>query len=124
MESTMKLSTAICLVTLLGMPVLALAGEMKMEKGGTPVDQAFAASMQTMMKNMKVNPTGNADTDFVLMMMPHHQGAIDMAKLELEYGKDAGDASTGDGYRCGAGKRDRGNESVARQKRQVSRCGT
>jgi uncharacterized protein (DUF305 family) len=84
----MKLSTAICLVTLLGMPVLALAAEMKMEMGGTPVDQAFAASMQTMMKNMKVNPTGNADTDFVLMMMPHHQGAIDMAKVELQYGKD------------------------------------
>ena len=44
--------------------------------------------MQTMMKSMKVNPTGNADIDFVLMMIPHHQGAIDMAKLELEYGKN------------------------------------
>jgi uncharacterized protein (DUF305 family) len=41
-----------------------------------------------MMKSMKVNPTGNADIDFVLMMIPHHQGAIDMAKLELEYGKN------------------------------------
>ena len=84
----MKLSGAICLVTLLVIPVLAAAGEMKMEMGETPADQAFAMSMQTMMKNMKVKPTGNADTDFVLMMMPHHQGAIDMAKVELQYGKD------------------------------------
>jgi hypothetical protein len=38
----MKLPTAICLVTLLAMPVLAAAGEMKMEMGGTPADQAFA----------------------------------------------------------------------------------
>jgi len=33
-------------------------------------------------------PTGAADKDFAMMMMPHHQGAIDMAKIELQYGKD------------------------------------
>ena len=54
----------------------------------TPADKAFAASMQTMMKNMSVKPTGNPDRDFVLMMTPHHQGAIDMAKVELQYGTD------------------------------------
>jgi uncharacterized protein (DUF305 family) len=36
----------------------------------------------------EVRPTGNADRDFVLMMIPHHQGAIDMAKVEIEYGHD------------------------------------
>ena len=41
-----------------------------------------------MMKNMAVKPTGNPDRDFVDMMMPHHLGAIDMAKVELKYGKD------------------------------------
>ncbi|MGO8915091.1 MAG: DUF305 domain-containing protein, partial [Stellaceae bacterium] len=51
-------------------------------------DKAFAASMQTMMKGMNVKPTGNPDKDFVLMMMPHHQGAIDMAQVELQYGTD------------------------------------
>jgi uncharacterized protein (DUF305 family) len=31
---------------------------------------------------------GNIDHDFATMMMPHHQGAIDMAKAEITYGKD------------------------------------
>jgi uncharacterized protein (DUF305 family) len=44
--------------------------------------------MKTMMSGMNVKPTGEPDKDFVLMMMPHHQGAIDMAKVELQYGKD------------------------------------
>jgi uncharacterized protein (DUF305 family) len=59
-----------------------------MSMGGRPADKAFERSMATMMKNMAVKPTGNTDKDFVLMMTPHHQGAIDMAKVELRYGKD------------------------------------
>lgn len=35
-----------------------------------------------------VEPSGNSDTDFVRLMLPHHQGAIDMAKTELMRGKD------------------------------------
>lgn len=53
-----------------------------------PASGALDAAMQTMMRDMAVKPTGDADRDFVLMMMPHHQGAIDMAKVELQYGKD------------------------------------
>ena len=37
---------------------------------------------------MHVAPNGNVDRDFVTMMVPHHQGAIDMAIGELQYGKD------------------------------------
>ena len=62
--------------------------QMNTKPAATPADKAFAASMQTMMKNMSVKPTGKPDRDFVLMMTPHHQGAIDMAKVELQYGTD------------------------------------
>ena len=32
--------------------------------------------------------TGDPDHDFAAIMIPHHQGAVDMAKVELIYGKD------------------------------------
>ena len=44
------------------------------------------ASMRKMMADMMIKPTGNVDHDFVAMMVPHHQGAVDMAKAELNYG--------------------------------------
>lgn len=51
--------------------------------------QAVELSMTTMDKGMADAPmTGNVDHDFATMMKPHHQGAIDMAKAELRYGKD------------------------------------
>jgi uncharacterized protein (DUF305 family) len=37
---------------------------------------------------MEVTPTGNVDRDFMRMMIPHHQGAIDMARVLLKYGHD------------------------------------
>jgi hypothetical protein len=45
-----------------------------------------AAAMDRMMADMNVKPTGDADRDFVAMMIPHHQGAIDMARSLLRYG--------------------------------------
>lgn len=72
----MKVRAAIYLLALLTLPVPSAADEMKMTRGETPADQAFAASMQTMMKNMRVNPTGNPDKDFVLMMMPHDKRLV------------------------------------------------
>jgi len=45
-------------------------------------------AMSTMMTNMAVKPSGDIDNDFVAMMVPHHQGAIDMARAELQYGKN------------------------------------
>jgi uncharacterized protein (DUF305 family) len=44
------------------------------------------AAMDKMMAGMVVTPSGNVDRDFAGMMIPHHQGAIDMAKAELRYG--------------------------------------
>ena len=46
-------------------------------------------SMKQMDRDMAAAPmNGNVDHDFATMMLPHHQGAIDMAKAELSYGKD------------------------------------
>jgi hypothetical protein len=46
------------------------------------------AAMTKMMNDMAARPTGDIDHDFVAMMVPHHQGAIDMAVIELRYGKN------------------------------------
>jgi Domain of unknown function (DUF305) len=45
-------------------------------------------AMTRMMNDMAIKPTGDIDRDFVAMMSPHHQGAIDMAISELRYGKN------------------------------------
>ena len=45
-------------------------------------------AMDKMMAGMAVKPTGDIDADFAAMMIPHHQGAIDMALAELRYGKN------------------------------------
>ncbi len=44
------------------------------------------AAMSKMMMGMAVKPSGNVDADFTAMMIPHHQGAVDMAAAELHYG--------------------------------------
>jgi uncharacterized protein (DUF305 family) len=46
------------------------------------------AAMQTMMAAMTITPSGDVDADFVALMVPHHQGAIDMARAELRYGRN------------------------------------
>lgn len=45
-------------------------------------------AMTKMMNDMAAKPTGDVDRDFVAMMIPHHQGAIDMAVIQLRYGKN------------------------------------
>jgi uncharacterized protein (DUF305 family) len=44
------------------------------------------AAMTKMMSGMDIKPSGDIDRDFAAMMIPHHQGAIDMAQAELRYG--------------------------------------
>jgi len=46
------------------------------------------AAMKKMMAGMEIKPSGDVDRDFVAMMVPHHQGAIDMAQAELRHGRN------------------------------------
>jgi len=46
------------------------------------------AAMAKMMAAMDIKPSGDVDADFVAMMVPHHQGAIDMAQAQLRYGRN------------------------------------
>lgn len=58
----------------------------------TAVEASYLAdnvsAMTKMMVDMGIRPAGDVDTDFVAMMVPHHQGAIDMAQAELRYGRN------------------------------------
>ncbi|MDB5492872.1 MAG: hypothetical protein JWP86_209, partial [Phenylobacterium sp.] len=55
-------------------------------------ERAFLAenrpAMDRMMAAMAIRPAHDVDRDFAEMMIPHHQGAIDMAMLELRYGRN------------------------------------
>lgn len=53
-----------------------------------PVISAYQAANEKMHRDMMITFTGDADRDFVAGMIPHHQGAIDMAEIVLKYGKD------------------------------------
>jgi hypothetical protein len=61
--------------------------------GSAPVAEApylaeNVSAMTKMMIDMGIRPSGDVDADFVAMMVPHHQGAIEMAQAELRYGRN------------------------------------
>ena len=61
--------------------------------GSAPVAEApylaeNISAMTKMMIDMGIRPSGDIDADFVAMMVPHHQGAIEMARAELRYGRN------------------------------------
>ena len=71
-----------------GMGMMSHASMIPPELADNPAVQAYAAGMDKMMADMMVPYTGDPDVDFARGMIPHHQAAIDMAKIQLEFGKD------------------------------------
>ena len=70
-------------------PKAAMPAAPAAAKGGDNVStKAFKAANDKMHADMDQQFTGNADVDFLKGMIPHHQGAIDMAKVVLGHGKD------------------------------------
>ena len=67
-------------------PAWAQAGPARSAPSEAPFLAENDAAMDKMMKDMAVKPSGDVDRDFVAMMTPHHQGAIDMAQALLRYG--------------------------------------
>ena len=63
--------------------------DMAPKPGDAASSKAYKEAHAKMMHDMHQTFTGNADVDFMTGMIPHHQGAIDMAKVLLKYGKDA-----------------------------------
>jgi uncharacterized protein (DUF305 family) len=59
---------------------------MSAQRSGFAID--MAAAMERMMHTMHADSTGEPDRDFLAMMIPHHQGAIDMAEALLRHGRD------------------------------------
>src|SRR5262249_27949854 len=56
---------------------------------GAEFERQMASAMNRMMRDMHAaGRTGDPDADFLAMMIPHHAGAIDMARLVLQYGRD------------------------------------
>lgn len=63
-------------------------GTQQHDAAASPSTTAYRAAMDSMMHAMDIAYTGDADRDFVAGMLPHHQGAVAMAEVELRYGHD------------------------------------
>lgn len=75
----------LAVVMLLGCPLIS-AYAWRAPNDSPTFQTDMARAMATMDAGMMSKPSGNVDQDFVAMMVPHHQGAIDMAMAELRFG--------------------------------------
>ncbi|ARM87172.1 hypothetical protein RHEC894_CH00831 [Rhizobium sp. CIAT894] len=88
---SLKIITLTAMLAIVAAPSFAEDMPMDMSKpmgSHDAASHAFSEANAKMHKDMMIEYSGNPDVDFVRGMIPHHQGAIDMAKIELQYGKD------------------------------------
>lgn len=83
----------LCLtLTALALPALAQQGHhghgARASANEPAATREFRAANDRMHRDMNIRFTGDADRDFAAGMIPHHQGAIDMARVVLRHGKD------------------------------------
>lgn len=74
-----------------GMPMMqgrGAHGHAQAPADASPSTRAFLAASEKMHRDMAITYSGNADRDFAAGMIPHHQGAIEMARIVLEHGSD------------------------------------
>jgi uncharacterized protein (DUF305 family) len=94
------LFTAVAVVAIIGAAIAAEntsqiktsaaahAGHSMSSASNNPVIASYQEINDKMHEHMAIEFTGNADLDFMRGMIPHHQGAIDMARIAIKYGKD------------------------------------
>jgi uncharacterized protein (DUF305 family) len=75
-----KVRVSILAIAFVGVPAIAQSQD--------AAENAFMDAKMKMHESMPTDYTGDPDVEFVRSMIPHHQGAIDMAQVELKYGKN------------------------------------
>jgi uncharacterized protein (DUF305 family) len=85
----MTLRLVFALIALAASPALSQEGHGDHNAAAAgPAAQAYAAANADMHEAMDIAWSGDADVDFVRAMIPHHEGAVAMARIVLEHGSD------------------------------------
>lgn len=89
-KRTLFIAAALLAAVAAGLPVVMPGAQQATQHHGIMGvhGSAVQSAMDRMQKRMAMPSSGDPDVDFARMMIPHHQGAIDMAKSELANGKD------------------------------------
>jgi uncharacterized protein (DUF305 family) len=87
-EPTLRKFSSVSFAAILALALAGASSHSQTPPGSSGFQSMMAGATARMHAAMNVPFTGNPDRDFARMMIPHHQGAIDMAIAELRYGRD------------------------------------